>query len=137
MFKAKLAAFAGALILAGTSFASPNICPQLSVIQAQEVSMAMEVYGIYAAYQISDFGTDSNWGFIIAPVDGDSEEDAIENANDILSNMSAPGVSTSEEGVCSYDTGIPDVYAFAIQDDFQTPMKLRQHIPMNLKRHPQ
>ncbi|USQ12793.1 DUF4949 domain-containing protein [Legionella lytica] len=128
MFKAKLAAFTSALILAGTTFASSEVCPDLSAIQAEGFSMSMQVYGVYAAYQISDFGTDENWGFVMAPVEADSEEEAVENANDILNSMTAPGVLI-DTGVCNYDTGVPDVYAVAIQDEFPTPLKLRQHIP--------
>jgi hypothetical protein len=127
MFRAKCAAFASALILAGTTFASQQVCPELTAIQAEGISMSMEIYGIYAAYQISNFNTDSSWGFVIAPIVGDSEEDAVANANDILSEMTAPGV-VLEKGVCSYDTGLNDVYALAIQDENPSPMKLRQYI---------
>jgi hypothetical protein len=127
MLKAKLAAFASALILAGTAFASQDICPELSAIQAEGISMAMEVYGFYAAYQISDYNTNNSWGFVIAPIEVGSEEEAIENGNDILKGMTAPGVRVQED-VCQYKTNIPGIYALAVADELPTAMKLRQYI---------
>lgn len=131
MFRAKIAAFAGALILAGTAFANQEMCPELSDIQAEGISMAMPMLGFYTAYQISNYNTDSNWGFVIAPVEADSDNEAIEIANDILSEMTAPGVLQDYEGyaLCTYETGVPNIYAAAVQDDFPTPLKLRQIIP--------
>ena len=127
MFRAKLAAFAGAMILAGTAFASQEMCPELSTIQAEGIADAMQFYGMFAAYQVSDYDTDANWGFVIAPINSDSEEEAIDEANDILASMTAPGV-LMEEGLCQYDTGMPDVFAVAVKNEFPTPMKLRQYI---------
>lgn len=128
MFKAKLATFASALILTGTTFSGSEVCPDLSAIQAEGLSMSMQVYGFYAAYQLSNFNTDTNWGFIIAPVEAESEDEAVEHANEILNSMTAPGVFI-DQGVCNYDTGVPNIYALAIQDEFPSPLKLRQYIP--------
>lgn len=128
MFKAKLATFASALILTGTTFAGSEVCPDLSAIKAEGLSMSMQVYGFYAAYQLSNFNTDTNWGFIIAPVEAESEDEAVEHANEILNSMTAPGVLI-DQGVCNYDTGVPNIYALAIQDEFPSPLKLRQYIP--------
>mgnify|MGYP000246312774 CR=1 FL=1 len=127
MLRAKLAAFASGLILAGSAIASNGICPELNAIQAEGISNAMEVYGIYAAYQLSDFNTDTSWGFLIAPIDANSEEDAIDLGNDILNGMTAPGV-LMQEGICQYETDIPGVYALAMQDELPTAAKLRQYI---------
>ncbi|MGC1182754.1 DUF4949 domain-containing protein [Legionella sp.] len=127
MLRAKLAAFASALILVGTAFANREVCPELSAIQAEGVSMAMEVYGMYATYQLSNFNTDSSWGFIIAPIAANSMVEAIGNANDILRKMTTPGVLL-QESLCNYETGNPDVYAIAIQDELLTATKLRQYI---------
>lgn len=126
MLKSKLTAFAGALILAGTTFASQEVCPELSAIQTEGISMSMEIYGIYAAYNISNYNTDSSWGFIMAPFTTDAEE-VVDTANEILSEMTAPGVLL-QEGVCQYETGNPDLYALAVQDAFPTPAKLKQYI---------
>lgn len=126
MLKAKLAAFAGALILAGTTFASQEVCPELSAIQSEGISMSMEIYGIYAAYNISNYNTDSTWGFIMAPFTTD-EDEVVEQASELLSAMSAPGVLL-QEGVCQYETGQSDLYALAVRDAFPTPAKLKQYI---------
>lgn len=131
MLRAKLAAFAGALILAGTAFANQEACPKLGAIQAEGVSMAMPIFSsLYGAYQLSTYNTDSYWGFVIAPIDAESENDAVEYANDILSDMTAPGVAEEVDGslMCTYDTGHSDIYAIAVNTMFVSPMQLKQLI---------
>lgn len=130
MLRAKLTAFSSALIFAGTVFSHQQVCPELHAIQTEGLSMSMEIYGIYAAYQISNFETKYAWGFVIAPVDANSEDELIDNANTILRQMSASGVEL-HPGVCNYETGVPNVYALAIQDKFPTPLKLKYSIRPN------
>ncbi|MBL7481259.1 DUF4949 domain-containing protein [Legionella bononiensis] len=130
MLKSKLAAFAGALLLAGSAFAGQeSICPNINDIKAEGISMAEEIGpNIYISYNISNYNTESTWGFLIAPVEADSTEVAIEGANEILSTMSAPGVPEQHGGavICDYDTGRQDVFAAAINDNQQiTPMRLK------------
>ncbi len=130
MLKSKLAAFAGALILAGSAFAGQeSICPNINDIKAEGITMAEEIGpNIFLGYNISNYQTDSTWGFIIAPIEGDSTDVAIEGANEILSTMSAPGVPEQHGGatICDYDTGRQDLFAAAINDVGQiTPMRLK------------
>lgn len=130
MLRSKLAAFAGALILAGSAFAGQEgPCPSINDIKAEGITMAEELGpNIYISYNISNYNTDSTWGFIIAPIEGDSAEVAIEGGNEILSTMSAPGVPEQHGGaiICDYDTGRQDVFAAAINDNSQiTPMSLK------------
>ena len=136
MLRSKLATVAGALLLAGSAFALQEVtCPDINDIKAEGISMA-EIIGIdsYIGYNISTYNTASLWGFVIAPIDGDSEDTAIENANEILSTMSAPGVPNrfpdqhSEDTIyCSYDTGLQGVVALALKDNSQmSPVKLKQ-----------
>jgi hypothetical protein len=125
-------------MLAGSAFsAQPAICPDINDIQAEGLTMAEEIGpDLYISYNISPYNTPSMWGFIIAPVVGDSAEVAIDIANDILSTMTAPGVPEQDRNtlVCLYDTGRQDIYAAAINtDDGQiSPMKLKQYF---LKAH--
>lgn len=96
-----------------------------------------EVMGpnIYVSYNISLYNTPSTWGFILAPVQGETIEVALESANTILNTMSAPGVPEplGDIMICNYDTGRDDVIAAAIKDNSQiSPMKLKQYF---LKAH--
>ena len=131
MSRSKFAAFAGALILAGSAFANhQSICPNLADIQAEGLAFAEEIgQNFYISYNISNFNTNDNWGFVIAPIEADSTEEAIETGNDILDEMTAPGVPEEQAGafVCTYETGRPNVIAAAIQSEEQiTPLKLKQ-----------
>lgn len=92
MFQSKLATFFGALILAGSAFASQQgACPDINVIKAEGLPMAEEIgMNYYLAYNISDYSTSSVWGFFIAPIEADSEEGALEASNEVLSMMNAP-----------------------------------------------
>lgn len=133
MFRSKLAAFAGALVLAGSAFAShQSMCPNIEDIQAEGLAFAEEIgQHFYISYNISNFNTDSSWGFVIAPIEAGSTEEAIETGNDILNTMTAPGVPEEQSGalICNYETGSPDLIAAAIQSDEQiTPMRLKQLI---------
>lgn len=130
MFKAKLTAFAGALILAGSAFAAHDECPNLSTIQAEGVSMAQPFLGAYFTYHFSTYNTNSTWGLVIANLDADSEEAAVELGNEVLNNMTAPGVYTPLETdiMCTYETGVPGVFAATIKYDVPSPMKLKQFI---------
>ena len=132
MLRSKLAAFAGALLLAGSAFAAQQeACPDINEIQAEGLSMAEEIGpNIFISYNISVYNTPSIWGFVLAPVEGESDEVALEAANEILSTMSAPGVPEQHGNamICTYDTGRQDVFAAAIKDDGQiSPLKLKQY----------
>lgn len=134
-FKSKLAAFSMALVLTGSVFASQQSpCPDLNDIKAEGISMAEEMGpNRFISYNISSYNTESNWGFIIAPIESDSEDDAINTANEILDSMSAPGVVGQESGIyyCSYETGQQGVFAAAVKGDGAgqiSPMKLKQAI---------
>ncbi|WP_298627251.1 DUF4949 domain-containing protein [uncultured Legionella sp.] len=130
MLKSKLAAVAGALILAGSAFAGQeSVCPNINDIKAEGIAMAEEIGpNLYLSYNISNYNTESTWGFIIAPLEGDSADVAIEEANEVLSTISAPGVPEQHGDVilCDYDTGRQDLFAAAINDNLQiTPMRLK------------
>ena len=129
----KLSTFSAALILAGSVFADDAVCPDLNRIQAVGISMASELgYGFFVGYSIDNFNTSSTWGFAIGPVQADSDEDAITVSNEILANMTAPGLpdpSEENELVCLYETGRDGVFAIAINNAYAlSPMKFKQYL---------
>lgn len=132
MLRSKLAAFVGALFLAGSAFSAQQAtCPNINDIKAEGISMAEE-FGpnIFIGYNINVYKTPSIWGFIIAPVEGDSEDVAIDAANEILSMMTAPGVPEQHGSamICTYETGHKDVFAAAVKDEGTiSPLKLKQY----------
>lgn len=130
MLRSKLATFIGAIILAGSAFAGQeSVCPDINAIKAEGMTMAEELGpNIYLTYNISNYNSESLWGFIIAPLEGDSDDVVLEAANEILSSMSAPGVPEQHNGaiICDYNTGRQDVFAAAINTDEPiTPMRLK------------
>lgn len=127
----KIATFAGALILAGSSFAGQEVCPAIEDIKSEGISMS-ELIGqdMYLAYELSNYNTESSWGFLIAPIESESGDAAIGIANEVLSTMTAPGVPFEHEGVviCEYETGRSDLFAAAVKDEGgPTPLKLKQY----------
>jgi len=71
--------------------------------------------GLYVTYNISKYKTSKEWGFLIAPIESDSSDDAVKKGNDILNTMTAPGVPGVLDGTfyCTYETNQPDVKAVA------------------------
>jgi hypothetical protein len=127
-FKAKLVTFASALVFTGAAFSGDEVCPELSAIQSEGLSIALPIYGsFYAAGSLSNFNTDSTWAFAIAPIEADSGEESISTGNEVLSEMTAPGV-VLDRGFCAYDTGTPDLFAVAIEGEMFPIMKIKQYI---------
>jgi len=132
MFKSRLVAFVGALVLASSSYAMPEkpaACPGMPALQSEGVTMSAELLeGIFVTYHLSHYNTPSNWVFIMGPIVADSDEAALEESNKILSVLS--GTATPEEDgqdgwVCLYDSGRQDFSVFAIQaDDMVSPAKI-------------
>jgi hypothetical protein len=134
MFKSKIATLISALILSGSGFAlSQTPCPNINDIKAEGLTITEEMgANIYISYNISAYNTPSIWGFIMAPINSESDIEALDESNNILKEMTAPGVpdQIGSTTLCTYDTGRQDVYAGAIKDDSGqiTPMKLKQYI---------
>lgn len=130
MLHSKLATFTAALILAGSVFAGQkNICPDINDIKAEGLSMAEKMGDtVYIAFNISNYNTDAEWGFVVAPLQANSEEEAIITGNQILSTLSAAGIP-EEHGntvICDYKTDIENFAAVAIKDDGRViPSKLK------------
>lgn len=131
MFK-KMAAFAGALTLAGSVFAAQPDCPSIDAIKAEGLSMASELMeNIYLTFHMSTYNSDNGWVFILGPIEADSEDEALDGGNTVLSGMTAPGIPEEEDGVyaCMYDTGSQDFGAAAILADQQlSPMRMQQFL---------
>lgn len=140
MFKSKLAAFIGAVVFAGLSFAKPSIpviCPGMPAVQAEGFTLSMEVFqGIYITYNTSHYDTSSNWVFFLGPISARSDESALIQGNQILSTLN-PGKTLpqeDEEGswYCQYETGIESLSAVAVQvDGMISPFKMNQYLRKN------
>ncbi|MDR3504065.1 MAG: DUF4949 domain-containing protein [Legionella sp.] len=123
-FSTKLSLLAGALIFAGSSFADP-VCPDLKEIQLGGFSVAFGTANHYFTYKLSNYNTDTSWGFIMGPFAVPTREAALEAAYSALSSMNGSGIYYHE---CIYSTGISDLYAIAIQDPIVIPEKLKESI---------
>ncbi|WP_454785161.1 DUF4949 domain-containing protein [Legionella sp. WA2024007413] len=128
-----LTSAAVALVLTGSAFAEEPVCPKLSDIQSVGITMASQLaYNYYIGYSVNHYNTSSSWGFAIGPVEAKSEEETIEITNDILADLTAPGIPESGQGdelVCLYETNDPDLFAVAIKDyEEMSPMKFKQYI---------
>lgn len=133
MALSKAAVFLGTLCLAGSLFAQQaGICPSLSSIQAEGLSMAEEIgTDLYLSYHLSQYGTDATWGFVIAPLAAEDAEIAIDMANDIVRSMTAPGVPEFHEQaiICDYETGHKGILAAAINDgESISPLRLKHFL---------
>ncbi|MBI2785479.1 MAG: DUF4949 domain-containing protein [Legionella longbeachae] len=127
----KLTAFAAALVLAGAAFANDEICPNLSDMQAEGISATEQIgNNVYVGFSLSNFNSEP-WGYAIGPVLADSDDEAIDIANDVLANMSSQGYPIQLDDdylVCLYDTGNPFIYSIAIRGAGVGPMKLKQYL---------
>ncbi|KTD07753.1 DUF4949 domain-containing protein [Legionella jamestowniensis] len=134
MFKSKLIAFAGALVIAGSSFAAfkaPPVCPAVSAIKVAGLSNAEELMPkLYFAYEISTYGTDNTWVFASGPFEGEDDEEALEEANKALRYLSGSPVAEPDEGgwVCLYELD-EQHFAVALQSDIMpSPYKIRRYL---------
>lgn len=131
-FGLKLTTVTAALVLAGSAFANKEACPSLSDLQAVGITMSsVLVDNLYVGYSIDNYNTSSIWGFAIGPVEADSDGEAIAATNEILANMSAPGIpdpGNDNDLVCFYDTGMPDIFAVAVKNLAVSPMKFKQYL---------
>ncbi len=132
MFIKTIASTVSAFVLAGSVYAGQNqVCPSLDDIKAEGITMSERIaMNLFFAYNISSYNLDGVWGFVIAPIEADSNDEAIENANDVLNTMTGSGsVEENEENqlICMYNTGNPDLMAAAVKTDMMmSPNQLRK-----------
>lgn len=117
-FKSKFVALIMTLLLAGSSFATPNPeCPDLDVMKLEGLNRSEQIFThLFFTYHLSQYGTGFNWAFAMAPIDADSGIMALKRSNEMLDTMTTPGVSMEEANVfvCEYETGHKDVKAIAV-----------------------
>ena len=143
MLKSKLAAFAGALILAGSAFANQQIiCPDINEIKAEGLDRVESIHQdndtMFLTYHFSNYNTPDMYAFFIAPVAGDTSEEALDTANEILNTISGQGVPTQDHGImlCVYHTGHQDLIAAAMKTNLSvSPMQLKQYFLQSRKAH--
>lgn len=142
-FSFKLSAFVAAITLAGSVFATQDMeCPDIEDIKAEGIFAATEFLpGLYGAGQISEYNMDSPWIFVLAPLMLETEDEALEEANNILGSMSIQAVpKMTAEGfiACWYPTGRPDVLGVAvgaeIDTDILSTLKLRKILKASYKK---
>jgi len=130
----KLATVVSTLLLAGSVYAGQEqSCPDISDIKAEGMTMVAPImYDQFLTYNISSYNTDNNWAFVIAPIEAESEDVALELANEILNGMGSVGIPQTEpddEIVCMYNTGDANILAAAVNADHMiSPSKLKQYI---------
>ncbi len=131
-FIIKLTTFISALMIAGSVFALPAriaSCPSINTIKSEGITMAEEILqNVFMTFHISQYNDDTSWAFMMGPVEGGSNEEALDTVNDLLSTMSAEGIPSEEDGVryCNYETGT-DIAAAAIEtDSIPSASKMKQ-----------
>ena len=130
----KLASIVSAVLLTGSVYAGHGqSCPDINEIKTEGISMAEYITSdIYLSYNISNYHTDSIWGFVMAPITAETTVEALAISNEILADMGAPGIpenSEEDELVCLYNTGHQDIIAAAINAEHMiSPSKLKQYI---------
>lgn len=113
MFKSKLIPLIASLIITGSSFAAKVgddaiICPSVESIKSLGVSMP-EVVGFnsYIVYNMSNYDTDNVWAFVIGLIPAESDDDAVNQANDALTTLSGNPEPIDYSGhiMCDYNIG--------------------------------
>ena len=116
MLNAKIAALAGALLFAQSSFAGPLACPDVDLIKSEGVK-AVGALKHFVGFQSHKYDTDNWWSFAVGPVYSETEEDAQTALEELLTNLvGTPNPMQSDIGswVCHYETNMPKTYAIAI-----------------------
>ncbi len=135
MFRTKLAVLASSFLFAGSLFAADLLqCPDIKDIQAEGLSVADRIFDdLYFAYNLSQYNTEMNWGFVIAPITANSADEALSAGNEVLSSLMGPGVitQTMKAGFyCDYKTNNPEITAAAIPEPSMSTLK------GHVKKHP-
>jgi hypothetical protein len=137
-FTSKLSTFVGAFVFAGSvSAAQEVVCPSIDAIKAEGVVFYQQLFAnFYLTYQLSSYNTDTEWTFVLAPIEGDSAGEAIENGNAVLSTMTEEAIPGEEEGVvvCEYESGSGEIFAAAVgTQNLISPAKIKQIIKLRHK----
>ncbi|PJD93721.1 MAG: DUF4949 domain-containing protein [Legionella sp.] len=133
-----IATIASTLLLASSVYAAKNpVCPAIDDIKAAGITAAEPLaVHLFFGYTLSAFNTQSNWGFVMAPIEANSAEEAIETSNNILNNMTGSAVIEKNDQydfVCIYKTGNPYVMAAAVNADYLLSPGLLKNLAHTLK----
>lgn len=143
MFGRKLLAGLGAVVLASSVHAfslKPQAaeCPNTADIQAQGLSMAIEIMPeFFMATHMDKYNTDRDWAFAIFPIEAFDEGDALEQANNELASLIGPVDSGEQDGVtaCLYAVDNPEHMAMAVElDGIGMLSKIKQKARSMIKR---
>lgn len=140
MFRSKLATLLASLVLAGSALAGTQnklVCPGIHALQAEGLHTAAEILNdFYLTYNTSNYNTDAQWIFMVAPVNADTEETALEEGNKILSTLSGnPSVEDVGDNTwaCEYQLASQNMVAVAIHaDNMLSPLSMSRYV----RKHP-
>lgn len=130
--KSRFIAFVSALVISGFSFAfeNPSACPDANLIKSTRMALAKELLrDMYLTYNLSQYGTKSSWLFAMGPIPAESAEEAVDEGNKILVNLSGNPVPQKDEDeiwTCAYNMRDDHTFAVAFQSDSMlTPFKIK------------
>lgn len=119
--KSKLVSFIAASFLASVAFANQHPeCPDINAIKLEGLTMFEKILSnLFFTYHTSQYGTQSDWALVMAPIEADSGVLALSRGNEILASMSEPGVPLNEQRIfmCQYATGQHHVKVVAVLAD--------------------
>lgn len=119
--KSKLMIFISASVLTGACFAIPKPeCPDIELIKLEGLTRFEKVLAnLFFTYHTSQYGTESSWALVMAPIEAETGILALGKANELLTTMSAPGLALDEGRffLCQYATGKNDVKVVAVLAD--------------------
>lgn len=67
----------------------PAQCPDANIIKQTPLTMAEDILGptSFATYQFSKYNTETQWGFLIAPIDAPNKAEALKKGNEIMASL--------------------------------------------------
>lgn len=127
--KSKIVTFIAASLLASLTFANNNPeCPSIDAIKLEGLTKyEIILSNLFFTYHTSQYGTESDWALVMAPIEADSGVLALSRGNEILAAMSATGVPLNEQRIfmCQYATDQHHVKVVAVLSDILiTPTKI-------------
>lgn len=136
MFRSKLATLLGSLVLAGSALAGTQntlVCPSINALQAEGLGTAAEILNdFYLTYNMSQFDTNSQWVFMVGPINADSEESALDEGNQMLATLSgnpSPEDVGNDAWACQYEIASQEMVAVAIHaDDMMSPLSMSRYL---------
>lgn len=143
MLKSRIINLFGALVIAGSASAAhqdPDMgaCPSVEAIQSEGLTMVQSIYqNGFLTYHQSEYDTDKPWIFVVGIFEAESEDEALDQGNEALVNLSGnPGPTPDDENntICFYDIDDEHIaVAVTTENGFLSPLKLRSYFQKKIK----